>query len=694
MSPSKAAQEIPKIGDRISVFWPDDVEYYSGTVAGLSGLNVWVTYDDGDEEIINILNEVWKFQDDDSCNGSGGNSAKNNHDVQNIQGRLGSDGELTGESTATSFPGHDGHAISSEPNVARTSLANGVGDDVKLAAVSSANRVRPVVEVSIEGEAEAATSTEPRTAQTDQADAGIGEGEVLTEVSFAERNQSAEEGRINKQETKKTTVSKNLAGKKTTTSFQKAKSAGNKVRGNEKDRGAGKTKKMNLEASSYDNPTQKTTKRNSLAAALSNTRSIQKRHDKEFGGDDGSFEPSFINDNDPTEEDITENTKISQDLHSMDQEKSNGGAESCTIPRKNISEQSNKNLPMSYNLDGITSPSPTRYNMDGIASPDPMSYIFDGITSPNLLHQFQNESCQKIRRGSLSNSKNLAPINVQRKMPLDISLLVKEVDTGRFNSMQRFFGIPSDKCVHCKKKEGPLRHCSFCVNSAHLKCYSKYRDFLPLKEEDRFMCYICLRKVLHIVRRKRKRQHKRQDVPHTNSDPADREGSQASNKDGAKKRKVGKRKSLTNWRTVDPLMYRTSKNSKNDSHSKNVSHPKPDDNQGASKSSKKESSKRAGKRRVLSNSEKETALTDSVNDHQQSYHCRTGQGPGGLLCCADCASEYSSRVTDVARRAEGRSVETVAFNLKMLNDEMEDARMQLFQTIELHSSNNKRRKLT
>merc|ERR1740139_372138 len=114
-------------------------------------------------------------------------------------------------------------------------------------------------------------------------------------------------------------------------------------------------------------------------------------------------------------------------------------------------------------------------------------------------------------------------------------------------------------------------------------------------------------------------------------------------------------------------MYRTSRNSKNESHSKNASHPKPDDNQGAS---------------------------DSGNDPQQSYHCRTGQGPGGLLCCADCASEYSSRVTDVARRAEGRSVETVAFNLKMLNDEMEDARMQLFQTIELHSSNNKRRLLT
>uniref|UniRef100_A0A7S1BXB0 Zinc finger PHD-type domain-containing protein n=1 Tax=Corethron hystrix TaxID=216773 RepID=A0A7S1BXB0_9STRA len=306
-----------------------------------------------------------------------------------------------------------------------------------------------------------------------------------------------------------------------------------------------------------------------------------------------------------------------------------------------------------------------------VASP-PAKCKLESITmNPVDLNKKEQQSSEKMRKGSPVSNSNIRRRTDQK--PVMMSLLVKEVDSGRFNSMERFIGIPSDKCVHCKKTDGNLWHCSFCVNSFHLECYGKYRNFYPPKKEDGFLCHVCCRKVLHIVRRKKGRQNKRQRL-----------------KSNIEKKQKLKRRSLTDWRTVDPLIS----DSPNGPSNPNGEGQDPSNfSEGESRNADTHQSIIWGKRRVLSREEEESLLSDTVNNHKISYSCPLG-GPGGLICCADCASAYSAQLTKVARKIELKSAETAALELKLLNDDLEESRRRLFRVIELHNVNNLRRELT
>ena len=52
----------PSVGDRIQVYWPMDVKYYTGEVKEVlqDGRHV-IEYDDSDKETLNLDNENWKF---------------------------------------------------------------------------------------------------------------------------------------------------------------------------------------------------------------------------------------------------------------------------------------------------------------------------------------------------------------------------------------------------------------------------------------------------------------------------------------------------------------------------------------------------------------------------------------------------------------------------------------------------------
>ena len=53
---------LPVVGDRISIYWSDDNEYYPGVIQSENNdghLNV--QYDDGDEKCLDMNNEKWKF---------------------------------------------------------------------------------------------------------------------------------------------------------------------------------------------------------------------------------------------------------------------------------------------------------------------------------------------------------------------------------------------------------------------------------------------------------------------------------------------------------------------------------------------------------------------------------------------------------------------------------------------------------
>lgn len=53
------------VGRRVSIFWPEDDEYYSGTVSGFNGQDGKhsVLYDDGEEERVMLANETWRWEE-------------------------------------------------------------------------------------------------------------------------------------------------------------------------------------------------------------------------------------------------------------------------------------------------------------------------------------------------------------------------------------------------------------------------------------------------------------------------------------------------------------------------------------------------------------------------------------------------------------------------------------------------------
>ena len=50
-----------EIGTRITCYWPDDDQWYKGTVADeLDDDRFWIKYDDGDEGELNIKEDKWR----------------------------------------------------------------------------------------------------------------------------------------------------------------------------------------------------------------------------------------------------------------------------------------------------------------------------------------------------------------------------------------------------------------------------------------------------------------------------------------------------------------------------------------------------------------------------------------------------------------------------------------------------------
>lgn len=67
LTSSEDASNSLNIGDRVEILWPEDENFYTGTVASYSTdeNKFTINYDDGDKETINMTNETWKFENSD-----------------------------------------------------------------------------------------------------------------------------------------------------------------------------------------------------------------------------------------------------------------------------------------------------------------------------------------------------------------------------------------------------------------------------------------------------------------------------------------------------------------------------------------------------------------------------------------------------------------------------------------------------
>lgn len=51
---------LPSVGNRLEVFWPIDQSFYPGTVSAVDADGHHISYDDGDEEVLKLNDEVWR----------------------------------------------------------------------------------------------------------------------------------------------------------------------------------------------------------------------------------------------------------------------------------------------------------------------------------------------------------------------------------------------------------------------------------------------------------------------------------------------------------------------------------------------------------------------------------------------------------------------------------------------------------
>jgi hypothetical protein len=96
----------------------------------------------------------------------------------------------------------------------------------------------------------------------------------------------------------------------------------------------------------------------------------------------------------------------------------------------------------------------------------------------------------------------------QRPVPpvVDVRVLVKEVESGRYPSMGRLVGdVDHDDICYICKKEGNLVCCDFCSKAVHFDCM-RTRFTLPYPElRDDFMCNHCIQAIMSRRNRAEKR---------------------------------------------------------------------------------------------------------------------------------------------------------------------------------------------
>jgi len=101
----------------------------------------------------------------------------------------------------------------------------------------------------------------------------------------------------------------------------------------------------------------------------------------------------------------------------------------------------------------------------------------------------------------------------QPKVCEDITHVIKEIDSGRFPSLTRFYGTHSDECCvpYCKSTS-TLYCCEFCSNVSHVDCLERKVVVKNLDVNGDFMCHVCLRTILSRLARHDRRLRKKKEL--------------------------------------------------------------------------------------------------------------------------------------------------------------------------------------
>lgn len=249
-----------------------------------------------------------------------------------------------------------------------------------------------------------------------------------------------------------------------------------------------------------------------------------------------------------------------------------------------------------------------------------------------------SESSNKASTSS-SKSRRKKGISIDKKkdcVVIDTQVLATECESGRYPSINRFYGEHEMMCTLCKKSEDttPLINCDFCKNSVHQLCIDKrmlLKDPQVIIREnepdDNPMCHECISTCL--FRRWR-----------------------------AETRRV------TKWQ------HELAK---------------------AGLGNVPEAAALTEEVNLL-NSDKATEIQSGEDDAPTYNPCPDG-GPGGLICCSYCTASYSRFLSNTAKEMEAQSVSRVGKEVSEILELLSDAKERLQRASDVSQSNENRRSL-
>ena len=237
---------------------------------------------------------------------------------------------------------------------------------------------------------------------------------------------------------------------------------------------------------------------------------------------------------------------------------------------------------------------------------------------------------------------------------IDLNVLVEEVDAGRFPSMKRYEEDDHvDECEICRETsgdgdKGPVYFCAFCSNAEHFSCLKSRYNVFDWDEDDDFMCHSCLATCLHrrhrAERRRlgqiedRKSKRKRASPAQVDAvDVADGDGTFASSNGGVDQC------SKLEMSSLPAAASETSRQSDID-------------------------------------------LGDML--HQTPGSACPDGGPGGLVCCSQCATSYSQILSNTTKAMETQAAAKIGQEVSELMEMLQDAQTRMRLAVDVSKENN------
>lgn len=283
---------------------------------------------------------------------------------------------------------------------------------------------------------------------------------------------------------------------------------------------------------------------------------------------------------------------------------------------------------------------------------------------------------------------------------VDLTVLVEEIDTGRYPSMRRYFGEHADYCHICKRG-GELFCCEFCSNTNHIFCLKEKVAIKDPGPDDDFMCSSCALKVLSRRSRAEKRRLMKMAIALKDAGVDDVKG---------KATVEGKMK--TPLQVKDPtkagIPQLASKKAETTAaaslRKKNIGEDSSDDHDNNDIDSNNSNTATTASKHLISypnrtrrhNPVLEFAMNspEALHGHKPTYKpCRNG-GPGGLICCETCSAAYSRYLSDTSKEMEIQTISKCGRDMSELLELLQDAQLRLRQGLREKEVNTIRRNLT